>query len=153
MAKPERKEGWLYDFDDKTIQNHGQGTSVPEIFKRYQLTGQLPDTGRVEQFFDVTKIPSLVESLNFGAKFTNYFASLPSAVRDYFHNDPQRLMVAIGDDKQKDKLIEFGVLTKAKVAPPVLGSKDNPIHTVVPGVQGVEGADAPPVPDVSKRKK
>lgn len=117
----------------KTVQSHAEGNSVAEIVGRYRLTGTLPQSSVVPQFFDTTKMPSLVEALTIGAKFNFYFSSLDATLRDRFRNDPKNLMLALGskDPKVISELKALGILTPDKAKPgPVLGSKENPLHSV-----------------------
>lgn len=113
----------------KCIQSHAEGTTAREIVERYAKTGELPPSKLVPQFFDASKVPSLLEALNFGAKFNTYFSTLPAQVRDVFKNNPQELMEALRNPKQKDVLMKLGILSTPKKEKPVLGSKENPIHT------------------------
>lgn len=94
-----------------TKQSHKDECDIHRILKQYQRTGILAHVQKARpQFIDLPDSVDYQAALNTIIEAQDTFSALPSIVRDYFANDPARFLAAFSDEKQADKLREFGLL-------------------------------------------
>lgn len=106
-----------------TKQAHKAECDINNILNQYKRTGIITHVQSARAIY--TDLPSDVDyqqSLNTLMAAEAAFLDLPAVVRDHFHNDPAQFLAAFGDDKQADKLREFGLLRAAEPSPPLPAS-------------------------------
>lgn len=100
------------------VQSDKDRTDIRTIVAR-SLRGKSVVVNVREGFYaDISNAPSYMEALGVVAQANALFASLPSAVRDRFANDPQRMLAFMDDDANKDESIRLGLRPKEAVPPP-----------------------------------
>jgi len=91
---------------------------INRIMSRYLKTGSLPPLSRrAGQYFDASTVPDYKHALELVVSAQATFNTLPSAVRDRFANDPQRLLEFCSDPSNYAEAVKLG-LAEAKPAPP-----------------------------------
>lgn len=92
-----------------TQQSFGYETDINNIVK-----GMVPTTVNNKQpLFGVKIDPnSYTEALNVIADAKSKFEELPSHVRQEFDNDPHKLLEFVNDDKNYDKAVKLGLISK-----------------------------------------
>lgn len=114
-----------------TKQEHKQECDINTILKQYQRTGIIQHIQKQSPLY--TDLPNDLDyqnSLNTIIQAETAFDSLPSKVRDSFHNNPEAFLQAMYDPAQRDRLIELGL-----IAPPearLTGARDDPALTPTP---------------------
>lgn len=99
-----------------TKQSFKDECDINRILNQFQRTGIVNHiTQRQPQYLDLPSNVDYQSSMNTIIQAQQIFADLPALVRDHFQNDPARFLRAFSDEKQHDKLREFGFL-REKVA-------------------------------------
>lgn len=143
--RPHETRPALHSDELVTKQSHKDECDIHNILKQYKQTGIITHVQQARPSY--TDLPDDIDyqtSLNTILAAEEAFAALPSSVRDHFQNDPGRFLAAFSDEKQSDKLREFGLITpKDEPQGPPRGS------STPPGSQGSEQAPAasPPSPE------
>lgn len=128
-----------------TVQSHAIGMSVNEIMARFSQTGTIPNRRVPGVYMDASVVPSMFDALNKRVQLNQYFAGLPSLLREKFSNDPMKLVSWVGDSRNHVEAVKLGLLVPKKKSV----SASEVIRNAVKA--GVEGAKAPPVPDDKKQ--
>lgn len=103
----------LCDFEPTlTDQSFIDEADVNLIMARALKTGTIPSYADRQPFYgDFTDMPSYMEMRNILIDADNAFMSLPSAIRARFENDPAKFIDFANDEKNKDQLREWGMLS------------------------------------------
>ena len=97
----------LTDQSDKNM------SDINVIMKNYAKTGLLPQfKEKVEQYLDVTELPSYMDAHARISEAKRLFSELPAQVRNAMLNDPANLEPFIADPRNMEFLIEHGVLER-----------------------------------------
>lgn len=125
-----------------TEQAHKDEFDINRLIKRATRSGVLATVDQIRSVYygDFSEVGQSFENHLKIKEAEERFLALPSDVRDYFHNDPKRLLDALGDDKQLGKLIDLGLVRKPD---PVVGTPENPIP-VAPAVPSSPAAENTP---------
>lgn len=94
-----------------TKQSHKAECDIHNILRQFQRTGIITHVQTARPTYE--DLPSDVDfqqALNIMREAQDAFAGLPSAVRSYFDNDPERFLAAFHDPRQEQKLRDFGLL-------------------------------------------
>lgn len=104
---------------------------INKILKQYQRTGIISHINNSKsQYLDLPSDVDYQFSMNTLIQAQDAFASLPSVVRDYFSNDPEKFLSAFGDPKMRNRLQEWGLLKPDRPADPLAtGSQSGPEAT------------------------
>jgi phage internal scaffolding protein len=109
---------FLYDLDDPdfhpsrslTVQSDAEDLDINNIMARYLKTGQVP-ASRLQPFYgDASALPSYQEAQQILIDANLAFEGLPANIRDYFHNDPERMLSFLGDPANKSEARRLGLL-------------------------------------------
>lgn len=100
------------------VQSDKDRTDIRTIVARSMRGKSVVVNVREGTFADISNAPSYMEALGVVAQANELFASLPSAVRDRFANDPQRMLAFMDDESNKDESIKLGLRKKEAVPPP-----------------------------------
>jgi phage internal scaffolding protein len=99
------------DLPSMTDQSFKNEVNVNTIMKKYFKTRELSHVSkRLPQYLDVSNTPDLIGAFDKVAKAEHAFQSLPSVIRSALNNDPRNLSGFLLDPKNKDILIEYGLL-------------------------------------------
>lgn len=112
--------------EEITKQAHKAECDIHNILKQYQRTGIINHISSKSPLF--TDLPSNLDyqsALNDLISAQAAFASLPSSVRDFYRNDPQRFLAALSDPAEHDRLRDLGILNP-KPAPAAPAAKEGP---------------------------
>lgn len=126
-----------------TQQHFAEECDINEILRRSALTGQLPVNSKVPMYGDFTAIPkSLSESFAMIKQANDLFMSLPWQVRERFGNDPQRMILFLGDEKNRAEAVSLGLVKapEAPIEPAVAGSAEPSGEAGVPLKKGSKGS-------------
>lgn len=105
-----------------TEQSHARDCDINRLVSQYQRSGVLgdPSTYREMVYGNFSEIGSYHEQMQVMKDAKEKFDALPSNIRDAFGNDPGRLIDAVLDPSQKEKLQALGVFkAPAPAATPV----------------------------------
>lgn len=94
-----------------TVQSAKAECDINNILSQYRRTGILTHvTASRPTYEDLPSDLDYQASMNMLLEAQAAFQGLPAKVRDHFGNDPTRLLIALRDPDQADKLREFGIL-------------------------------------------
>lgn len=103
----------------RTKQSFKEEVDINTIVKRFGLTGQLPENVRVPVSADyVDAVSDYQTAMNIVRSAQEEFMRLPSAVRERFGNDPQKLQMFVEDEKNLDEARKLGIAKPAPVPAP-----------------------------------
>jgi len=129
----------------RTKQSFKEQCDINWIMERYNKTGQFPDLVKREgKYGDFSSAGTYQEALNVVRHAEIQFASLSSAVRERFLNDPARFLEFVGDPSNVDEMVELGLATAETIEAPLRAPNDEPKEVPAskkkkPG--GSEGSD------------
>ena len=104
--------------ESKTEQSHMAALNVNKIVAKYQKTGLLPNRqGKEPMYGDFTGIEDFHTCQNRIAQAKTDFMSLPSDIRERFHNDPGELVQFINDPDNIEEARELGLLPYQEATP------------------------------------
>lgn len=100
-----------FRFPSLTEQHHREDCDVNVILRNYMKTGVLPTSQKTPLFGDFSGTPQdygdavkLIEDAN------ARFASLPSAIRERFGNDPLQLLRFLDNPANAEEAVKLGLL-------------------------------------------
>lgn len=144
------KTGEYFKPKTRTKQSFKAECDINNILQQYSATGMIKHI-RNEQprYADLPDDVDFQSAMNTVIQAESAFASLPSKIRNRFHNDPQEFLAFMADPKNKDEAIELGLVNRPPAEP-----KPQKVEIVNPepvqenrGVKGgnppSEGAKAP----------
>jgi len=104
----------------KTQQQFQRQANINTIMDRFHKTGTInPEliSKRSAAFTDVSDVGDYMECQIKVRNAQEAFATLPSAVRSRFRNDPAELIDFIQDKNNQEEAVELGLIEKPKPAP------------------------------------
>ena len=112
------------------------------------LSRHIPQPRVIPQFGDFTAAPQdYAEAFEMLATVQDNFESLPSAVRDRFHNDPHELLMFLSDSANREEAARLGLLEVT----PKGGSVEPLAPTPLDGIR--PGDTTPPADSPAEEKK
>lgn len=132
------------DVPQITVQSAKEECDINHIMKRALKGGALPiiDPSKFT-YGDFTKVKDFASAQLQILEANELFDSLPSNIREHFKNDPAALVAAVSDVKQRDKLIELGLIQKpVKSQPNASNAISTPSQASSDG-KGNAGTSAP----------
>lgn len=84
---------------------------INTILAKYRQTGVLPEGVGIGRYGDFSESGDYLASLLVIQKAQDQFNALPSEVRNYFKNDPARMLEFVADKANLDKAYELGLLS------------------------------------------
>ena len=113
------------EFKDKsrTKQSMKKETDINFIIDKFQKTGIITHENRYQGSYGEFASIDYQEALNTVIAAENMFMDLPSAVRKKFDNNPKLFLDFVTDEKNKDEMMELGLL------------KDRPVQESKPEVE------------------
>lgn len=111
-----------------TRQEFAEECDINTIMERYEATGAISHVNRAEPFYlDTTLYPSLQQSMDAFREANAAFLALPAHVRREFDNDPQKFVDFASDDKNIERMREWGLAEPVKAPePPMRVTIENP---------------------------
>lgn len=113
--------GVVFDEPSLTRSEFLRECDINNIIDNYARTGELCSPfaiSRQPTFADVSEIGSYQDHLNAVIQAQSAFDSLPSKVRDRFHNDPGAFLAFVQDDSNRDEAISLGLIQAPSKASP-----------------------------------
>lgn len=95
-----------------TQQQFRDECDINTIVERFGITGQLPDNPRMPVSGDFTGLSDFHSAMNAVRNAQEAFEEFPADIRAQFHNDPQKMMAFLENDKNREKALEMGLLPK-----------------------------------------
>jgi len=128
----------------RTKQSFKEQCDINWIMERYNKTGQLPEMIKREgKYGDFSSAGTYQDALNVVRHAEIQFASLSSAVRERFLNDPARFLEFVNDPSNIDEMVDLGLATKEILEDPRASNEEvkkvPPSGKKKPG--GSEGSD------------
>lgn len=119
---PERIEVLLYPDGDAgemiTKQNMQAECDITNILSQFSRTGILTHINEQEGTYeDLPDFMDLQTAIQVQMEADQAFQTLPSIVREHFANDPGKFLAALGDEKQRKQLTEWGIFKAPKTDP------------------------------------
>lgn len=105
---------------DLTRQEFKDECDINYVMARFQQTGMMPQSWSsppVASYGDFAEAPDFLEAQNIILRSKEQFASLPSAVRNRFNNDPAELLRFIHSPNNYEEAKRLGLL-RAEAEPP-----------------------------------
>lgn len=97
-----------------SIPDDQNSTDINNIMAQYKITGQMPHSGRQGLYDEHNDIPtpnSLLEAYSLIQDASEKFLSLPSQLREKFHNDPSIMAEFLQDPSNYQAAVDLGLLT------------------------------------------
>jgi len=136
---PRNKVTALSSSDMMTVQSAKKECDIHNILKQYKKTGMISHvSAELPAFKDLPDNIDYQQALEIVREAENSFADLPAKVRDYFDNNPSKLLASLGDPAQRPILEDLGVLVPAPGTGPI------PQPTGAPAPVGTTSPAAPP---------
>lgn len=103
------------------VQQHlAPETDINNIMSKYEKTGVIQHLNRYGgQYGDFGDIPQYQEGLNRVMAAEEMFMSLPSKIRDRFHNDPGNFIAFATDGDNLEEMRKMGLAPPAPLKEPV----------------------------------
>jgi len=102
----------------KAQQQFKEKCDINHIMRKYHKTGLIEHLSRKQgTYADLTSIKGYDEALQTVINARESFMSLPSAVRNRFQNEPQKVIDFLADSNNYDEGVKLGLL-KARPTPP-----------------------------------
>lgn len=98
-----------------TKQSFKDECDINILMSKYQATGMLDHLNPAEPRFADVSAMDYQRAMDTVADARSLFHALPSAIRDRFGNDPQRLLEFADDPRNADEALELGFLDKARL--------------------------------------
>ena len=136
------KTGELEEIPSMTKQEFVAECDINNIIKQYSATGQLKHISARAAQGQYLNLPDDLDfqtSLEIVRQGQEAFATLPSAIRGRFENDPQQFLAFLSDPANQDEVIKLGFATDRRPPPPPKEPEKAPTAQ-----SGGEGGDAPP---------
>lgn len=138
---PKRRDVTLsFPEHGRTKQSFKDECDINVIMRRFEQTGELPLNQRPMLFGDCPDL-DFQGAMQTVVEAKERFLALPSAIRDRFANDPQRLLNFINDERNRDEAIALGLVRKAVEASP--GGQATPVQAPPAPSQPAPTSQAP----------
>lgn len=135
-------EGICFTEDSMTQQHFKDECDIDKILRKYETTGFLVDPlspRRQAQFGDFSEVSDFQAAQNKIAQISEYFDSLPAAIRLRFGNRISEFLAFVTDDANRKACEELGIFL------PEGSQESSPQETPPTSVQTSGGAPAPSV--------
>lgn len=129
----DKKTGELKTLPSRTKQSFLEECDINNIIRDFKVTGQIAhmNTQRAQgAYLDLPDPLDFQESLQLVKDAQTSFATLPSAVRTRFGNDPTAFLQFMSDPKNQEEIIKLGLATDNRPPPPPAGSAAAPAAAV-----------------------
>lgn len=95
-----------------TKQEFADECDINTIMARFAKTGEILHVSQSSpRYGDFSSVPDYQTALHIVQDAEASFASLPSKIRDRFHNDPAEFLDFVSDPKNEAELTELGILS------------------------------------------
>lgn len=103
-----------------TRQEFADDCDINTLMAKYETTGTINHFNRqTPQYLDLGDVPDLQTSLSILHDATAAFMQLPATVRREFDNDPVKFVQFAADEKNLDKMREWGLAAPIPPEPPI----------------------------------
>jgi len=102
-----------------TKQSHKAECDINTIISQYQKTGIITHiNNNKSEYLDLPNDYDFQHSMNIVLTAQESFSTLPSKVRDFFHNNPGEFLAAFNNPNMRPQLEEWGLINPAPAAAP-----------------------------------
>lgn len=102
--------GATEDNPGRTKQEFRDDCDINVTVARFLKTGQMPDARPAQQFGDFSTVTNFHDATQQVREAENEFATLPSAMRSRFNNNPGELLDFLDDPDNLEEAIELGII-------------------------------------------
>lgn len=123
------KTGEVYIPPSRTKQDMKDACDINNIIRDFRVTGQVAHMSRNAQVGTYADLPDSIDfqqSLELVARARESFASLPSAVRNRFNNNPAEFLGFMANPANQQEIINMGLATDRRPPPPPAPSEGAP---------------------------
>lgn len=107
------------DLPSLTRQEFADDCDINTLMAKYEKTGVINHFNNgVPQYLDIVGLPDLQMSHMLLQEASEAFMRLPAVVRREFDNDPMKFTAFASDEKNLDKMREWGLAPPAATEPP-----------------------------------
>lgn len=93
-----------------TQQQFKKQCDINHILKQYDKTGLITHVNEAKAFYgDYTEVNEYQESLNLVIRAQDNFMSLPSKIRNKFHNNPGEYLEFVSNPENQEEMYELGL--------------------------------------------
>lgn len=117
-GKESDKYATINDEADMTQQSDADETDINLIVKKFGVTGQVNGVLQPALYGDFTSVGNYRDALDMVRAADEAFLELPAKVREDFDNDPAKFMDFAQDEKNFDKLREYGLAKPKEIEEP-----------------------------------
>lgn len=111
-----------------TEQHHKETVDIHNIVKKYEKTGMVTHLAKYEgSYMDLINAPDFQEAQNAIAEAKSTFETVPSKIRELFHNDPVEFVDFMQNPENREQMLELG-FTDAHL-PPLESDSPDPTPT------------------------
>ncbi len=114
---PKTRNGLINTQPSVAVQYFKEQCDITNILSKYAQSGVLFATKQAPQYGDFTDIKSYQEAQNALLQAQASFSALPSDIRRYFDNDPQKFVEFCMDSKNLDEMRRLGLAPEAQEIP------------------------------------
>lgn len=121
--------GFSEDDPSLTKQEFADECDINTIMANFERTGEIYTSQTlVPRYGDFSIVPDYQTAQNLVIEAQASFDSLPSKLRERFHNDPAEFLEFVSDERNVDEMRQLGILEQASVpvSPPVVAEVDEP---------------------------
>lgn len=121
FRNPDRRPVSLVnDLPSLTKQSEKDACDINRIMRRYEATGMLEHTSRIQGVFsDVSDAVDYQSALHVVDSATNAFYSLSAKVRKRFNNNPAELLDFVRNPANRKEALDLGLLREQQVELPL----------------------------------
>lgn len=123
-------------------QSAAEEADINTIVRRFNLTGQLPQSVQVPTYSDFEGVFDFQSAMNIVRQATEAFMEFPADVRARFHNSEQEFLQFVEDPANYDEAVRLGIANPP--TPPLPTPAATPLAPEAPVTSGsVPGAVSP----------
>lgn len=96
--------------ESRAVQSSKDECDINTIMRRFGVTGQMPKGVRMPTYADFESAVEFQSAMNAIAMANESFDSMPSEVRDRFHNNPAEFVDFVNNEANRAEAEKFGLL-------------------------------------------
>jgi len=116
----------------RTKQSFREETEINNIVAQYRATGLIEHVNKHgPKYGEMPSHDDFKEAMDVVTSSRSMFNELPAGMRNRFGNDPAQFLDFVGDDKNRDEMIEMGLISPE---PDLVGDGTPPAGETVPEI-------------------
>ncbi len=106
-----------FEGNGRTKQADKDSCDINVIMAKYMKTGLISHAAKYAGEYGFAPAVNFHEAMNIVTRGEQMFAELPAKVRDRFLNDPGRFLEFVQDEKNREEMVEMGLLDAPEPPP------------------------------------